>query len=591
MDTQNYGQNDQRHSPMANLLLLDESDVAGRAFQGIVARGHHRCFVATKAEDAWRMLREGVVFDLVFLEMKLGASSGLTFLQRLRSDWFWKILPVVVYTSETDSKVVKKALGLKVQNYLIKPYSDESIYAEIAKATQNPWRDLHFEEAKSFCALMELAPEKLRDMRREVMVAFDKAAQTYPAWADARQNEEVFTQTSGLAAQAEEAGVWAGVDFLRDLQEQAAAGNWSAFRRAAEHLDFASRLVFCQLNPSYVPDCMRTDEELVREKEAAECARWRTIDVERSGPPVEAAALLAQVKALGSCPVVDTAAAAFQMVADGRRASMVQVMDLVASDPGLTVQVLAAANRGVHDEMTPIVDARAAAGLLGELKLNALAKSVPLAFERHANCAPFSWAGYWLHQVAVGKLAQFVCSYLDFGYLAATAGTAGLIHDLGRLFLLKLHPFGLQAAIRYAREKKVSLAEAERKHFGCSAREVARAFAELGTLPPVYRHVLRWVDTPEEAEADADLVAMVALARHLCLHGHVGTSGEPQFANAEPLTATSAWRRLQPRVFPSFDAKKFEVQAHAYCLRLRAELTGQRVDHRPTHAERAAELV
>ena len=61
---------------MANILLLDESDVAGRAMQGILARGNHGCFVATEPEQAWKMLREGVVFDLLFVELKLADSSG-----------------------------------------------------------------------------------------------------------------------------------------------------------------------------------------------------------------------------------------------------------------------------------------------------------------------------------------------------------------------------------------------------------------------------------------------------------------------------------------------------------------------------------
>ena len=137
---------------MANILLLDDSDVAGRAMNGILARGAHHCFIVTKPEEAWRLVREGVVFDLVFLEMKLPGGGGAAFLQRLRDDCFLKILPVVVYTYETDTKLVRRALGLRVQNYLIKPYNDELIHREIAKALQNPWRNLHFEDAKAFGA-------------------------------------------------------------------------------------------------------------------------------------------------------------------------------------------------------------------------------------------------------------------------------------------------------------------------------------------------------------------------------------------------------------------------------------------------------
>jgi len=46
------------------------------------------------------------------------------------------------------------ALDLRVQNFLIKPYNDDAIYAEIAKGTSNPWRARHFEEENSFCKLM-----------------------------------------------------------------------------------------------------------------------------------------------------------------------------------------------------------------------------------------------------------------------------------------------------------------------------------------------------------------------------------------------------------------------------------------------------
>lgn len=577
---------------MANLLLLDDSDVAGRALEGILARGSHRCYAAKSPAEALRMLREGVVFDLVFLEIKLTGSSGIAFLQEVREDWYWKILPVVVYTSETDSRQVRKVLGLKVQNYLIKPYNDQQIHAEIAKAMHHPWRELHFEEAKSFCAVSGISAETLTQMRREVMVAYSKAAQSFPAWAEARQNEDVFTQTNALVAQAEAAGVWAGVDFLRHLQEQAALGNWSVFKTCEGPLEFASRLIFCQLNPSYVPDCMRTETERAEEREAAERARWVNIDVDTNGPVLDAATLETQVKALGGCPVIDTAAAAFQMVADGRAATMAQVMDLVANDPGLCVQVLAAANKGDRDDMASIEDVRAGASILGELKLNALARALPIATERHANVPPFSWASYWIFQVAVGRVAQFICSYLELGYLSGAAGTGGLIHDIGRLFLLKLHPYGFQAAMRYARDRKVPLAVAERKHFGCTGREVARYFAETGALPAVYANVLRWVDAPAEAEADTDVVAMISLARHVCIQARVGSCADPSVAAGAGLASTPAWRVLQPRLFPSFDVRRFEAQAQAFCLTLRNELSGQqRVGGRPTHAQRAAELV
>ena len=576
---------------MANILFLDDNDVAGRAMQGILARGDHVGFVAKGADDAWRMLREGVVFDLLILEARLAGGSGLAFLQRLRDDWFWKILPVVVYTHDADSRQVKKALGLRVQNYLIKPFNDQLIYTEIAKAMKNPWRNLHFEEVKSFCAMMGLEPEALKGMRRAVMTAYDQASRMFPAWALERKNEEVFEHINRLVADAEGAGVWGGVDYLRDLQEKAAIGEWSAFADAGEYLEFASRLVFCQLNPSYAPDCMKTERQVCEARDAAERARWDGWDVDANGPLVDLASVQKQVDALPGCPVIDSVAAAFQMTADGRAASMAQVMDLVASDPGLCAQVLVAANHAEHDEMTAIEDPRAAASLLGEMKLNLLAKTLPTARAEHMELPPLSWPGYWMFQVAVGRVAQFICSYLEFEYLVSNAYTAGLLHDVGRLLLLKTHPFGLQAVVRYARARKVPLRVAEQKYLGCTTRDLAVHFAQKSGLPPVYTNVLRWLDEPERATDNTDIVAMVSLARHVCMHAHVGVCGDTASVAHAPIATTAAWRVLQPRLFPSFDLKKFEVQAHAYCLMLRSELSGHRSEGRPSHAQRAAELV
>ncbi len=240
---------------MANILLFDDNDVAGCAMQDILGREHHATFVAATADDAWRILREGVLFDLVFLELNVPGSGGINFLRRLRDDWFWKILPVVAYTTERDSRMVRRALALKVQSYLIKPYQEESILSEVTKAVQKPWRDLHFDEPASFCTLMELSLELLVTRREEVQSGFEAAAKEFSAWAEIRGSEEnAILRIRDLVSSAEGAGVWAGLDYLRDLQIQAIQGNWAAFAGSAEPLNFASELIRCQLNPRYAPE-------------------------------------------------------------------------------------------------------------------------------------------------------------------------------------------------------------------------------------------------------------------------------------------------------------------------------------------------
>ncbi len=576
---------------MANLLLLDDNEVAGRAMRGILARGHHRCHVSADSADARRVLREGVTFDLVIVDVGVGGAPSTAFLQSLRDDWFWRNLPIIVYTQASEARIVRECLALKVQNYLVKPYNDELIYREIEKALKNPWRNLLFEEPKSFRTMMGITAEELTERRRALMVQFDRAARVFPTWSKEHRNEDVFREINTLRDESEAAGVWVAGDYLNSLQEFAAKGEWAVFAGAGEAFDFASRLVFAQLNPSYVPDCFRDPDELAAERDRAEQARWDAVDIDTTGPMVSATALKTQAAALTGCPVVDTAAAVFQMVADGKASSLTQVMDIVGADPGLCAQIIGAANRLKLEELTVVDDPGVAVSLLGETRLKALGRGLPLAQSRHLESLAFNWPGFWMYQVAVGRLAQFVCKYLEFDYLVTRAYTAGLMHDIGKLVLTHLQPHAFRAILNHSRERKLALPAAERKYLGCTSRELGVIVAEAGGVPEACVDVIRWIETPDQATRNQDLVAMLALSRHICLHYAIGQSGESPREGAVALAATPEWSVLQERLFPSFDLKRFEVQAHAYVLTLRNDLSGDRSERRFTHAQRAAELV
>jgi HD-like signal output (HDOD) protein/DNA-binding NarL/FixJ family response regulator len=562
---------------MANILLLDPSDVAASAMRGILARGQHRLAVATELREAWRFIREQVKVDLLFTELKLKEKQedGILFIQRLRNDPFLKLLPVVVYTESSDHLLVKKALALKVQNYFTKPYSDESIFSEIAKAVANPWRNLHFEEERSFCAQMGVPAETLKQMRQELSSALEANVQFLADCAENKNHHEVLERLRELTEKAQAAGVWGVVDYLNDLRAKAEVENWYAFLDCRDELTYATRLIADHLHPETVADGFISEEERKAQWEAKERALWLGADVER-GPLIEATDVMQRVEKLPGCPVVDSVAAAFKMTANGQTTSLAQLTDLVSKDPGLTAQVLIAANRLEREDMLTIIeDPKIAIGLLGNLKLCALGQSLPIADERHMNFAPLSWPQFWMSQMGVAQLSPFICRNLELRELAAQAHTAGLLHDIGKLLLLHLHPFAFQAIFNYARKNSVPLPAAEAKFMGCTTREIGDRFATKNELPDAYRGVIRWVETPELATDYRELVAIVSMARHICLHNHVGQSGDNPKDFGSPIEGTAAWSVLRERVFPSFNLRKFELLAHGFCRDLKQELTGR----------------
>jgi hypothetical protein len=176
--------------------------------------------------------------------------------------------------------------------------------------------------------------------------------------------------------------------------------------------------------------------------------------------------------------------------------------------------------------------------------------------------------------MGVARVARYTCNCLEFHSMELHARMAGLLHDLGRLLLAKLHPYAFQATLAYAREHRVPLAQAERLFLGCTSNELAAHFGATHNLPPAYVSVMRWVDRAEEATTDRNLVAIVSLARDLCRQNQVGLSGDAHLGDVLPLEETSEWRVLSESVFPSFDLRKFEREVHANCVELRQELQG-----------------
>jgi HD-like signal output (HDOD) protein len=422
---------------------------------------------------------------------------------------------------------------------------------------------------------MGLPPEQLKQMRMDLSSALEANVAFLADCAEGKNHAGVRERLGELTEQAEAAGVWGVVDYLNDLRAKAEVENWYAFLACRDELTYATRLIADHVNPDQIAEGFISEQERKAQQEAKERAIWLGADV-GNGPLVKATDVLARVEKLPGCPVIDSVAAAFKMTANGQATSLAQVTDLVNKDPGLTAQVLIAANRLEREDMlTVIEDPKIAIGLLGNLKLSALGQALPIAEERHMQIAPLSWPQFWMFQMGVAQVSPFICRNLEIRELAAQAHTAGLLHDIGKLLLLHLHPFAFQAIVGYARKNSLALADAEAKFMGCTTREMGDRFAQKNELPDAYRSVIRWVETPEIATDHRELVAIVSIARHICLHNHVGNCGDTPKDFSAPIEGTAAWGVLRERVFPSFNLRKFELLAHGFCRDLKQELSGR----------------
>lgn len=548
--------------------------------RGVLARGSHRFAAVSTAAEAWGFIQRNVAVDLVFLELKLeGGEGGLGLLQRLRGDTFLKLIPVVIYTGAGDRDSVRQAMQLRVQNFLVKPYRDDYILAEVGKAVANPWRQQHFEEEKSFCAMTGFTPDGLRSALKDVHASLEQISDPLLEQAKAENAPGAITVLEDTAGKAEAAGAWGIVELLNDLKSLVEQSLWPAFGAGLSSLGFAERLLYTHLNPSVVPEDFVSPEEKQKVEEAKARAHWFNAPAENRLPVVEWPQLQIELETLKGCPVIDSVAAAFQMAATGHPSSLAPLMDIAEHDPGLSAQLIVAANQMKKAQNSadhePVENPRLCVGLLGEIKLAAMASSLVRVDERHMEMPPCSWTNFWMFQVGVARMARYACRYLEFHSLESRAYAAGLLHDLGKILLLRIHPMGFQAIVDYARKQSLPMTAAEKKFLGCTTAEMGAHFAAKHEFPPSYANVMRWADEPEQAPEDLVLVASVSLARDICRQNRVGWSGDPVVGGVRPIAETPGWQVLSQRVFPSFNLHKFEAEAHAECRQLKRELLGQ----------------
>lgn len=549
--------------------------------QGILARGGHRFAAVASIADAFAFIRRNVRVDLVFAELKLSGDGGLNFVRQLKSDRLLNALPIVIYTEHADRDSVKRAIELHVQNFLIKPYHDDDIFREIEKAASNPWRATHFEEEKSFCQLIGIAPDELHRQLGALRDTLPLARTEFERGAQLNDHKIVSTAIVPLREQAESMGAWCVVEALTQLGEHTSAGSWSVVGADLAQLDFAGELIAHWIDPQRAaPDFLGTDAQQRPAANAAlerERQLWLAAPGEGRCPCADWNQLVREAVALAGAPVIDSAAANFQMVANGHPSCINPLMDLVARDPGLTAQMLVAANRAhpSAEEFNRIEDARLAVGQLGEVRLQEEARRLVVIDSRTFQLEPaMSWASYWTFQRAVARVAQLLCKELEFYSLEATARTAGQMHDLGTLLLARLRPAGFQAIVEHARIHRQPLRAVELLYLGGTTPQLAAVFAEQVGLSRRFKNVLNWFESPQQATEDKPLVAIISLSRALCRQNAVGTSGDPLLEQATPLEETPEWAILREGLYPSFNFRQFERKVHAYCEQLSAELSG-----------------
>ena len=185
---------------------------------------------------------------------------------------------------------------------------------------------------------------------------------------------------------------------------------------------------------------------------------------------------------------------------DYEDASMADVANLIAHDPGLTARLLRMVNSAFFGFAAKIETVSRAVGLLGTQQIHdlALATSVTRAFS-HIPPGVMNMEFFWRNSVYCGVTSRLIashCNVLDTERLFV----AGLLRDIGHLIMYLKVPGSAQQASLRAKQEHLPLHQVERELIGCDYAQVGGELMRAWQLPASLQESLQFHLEPGKAQ-------------------------------------------------------------------------------------------
>ncbi|MDD5224633.1 MAG: response regulator [bacterium] len=118
-----------------NILIVEDSASMRSMIDSILGDLAGEEFVITEAQNGFEALKllPRVQFDLILTDINMPDINGLELLAFLKSNSRYREIPTVVITTEGKAEDRQRGLALGADEYLIKPFSPESLIASIKR--------------------------------------------------------------------------------------------------------------------------------------------------------------------------------------------------------------------------------------------------------------------------------------------------------------------------------------------------------------------------------------------------------------------------------------------------------------------------
>lgn len=121
-----------------NILIVDDQSTMRNLLRGMLEKiGFNNLDEAEDGDVALNKMKQQR-YELVISDLHMPRMSGLELLRQARDMQGLKDVPFMMVTTESSKSAVLEAIKLKVNGYIVKPFTPETLQEKLTKMGFNP---------------------------------------------------------------------------------------------------------------------------------------------------------------------------------------------------------------------------------------------------------------------------------------------------------------------------------------------------------------------------------------------------------------------------------------------------------------------
>lgn len=206
------------------------------------------------------------------------------------------------------------------------------------------------------------------------------------------------------------------------------------------------------------------------------------------------------------------------------RSSASYVAEVISKDSSLAAKLLKLSNSAFYGYPQKIETLTRAVTIVGTTQLTSLAVGISVVEMFKDLPETINMESFWKHSLSCGILARLLASQCNRNLNEERFFVAGLLHDLGRLFMLKNYPQQAQAALLASQSGGELLVAVENRLWGFNHAVIAGELFRMWKFPATLEMAVRHHHQPLTAQSPLE-PGLIHLADILAHSFNLGNSG------------------------------------------------------------------